>query len=95
MALGTGAGGSGMDPLDEIAGPASFADGAGMKFVSPAGAGESSFHWPPGNGDGGWPASATFMNLLQTSTGSVLPDAFLVGEPSSLPSHTPVRSVPV
>ena len=30
------------------------------------------------------------MNLLQTSTGMPPPVVFLVGEPSSLPSQTPV-----
>jgi hypothetical protein len=40
----------------------------------------------------GLPWCAAFMNRLQTSTGSPPPVAFLVGEESSLPSHTPVTS---
>jgi hypothetical protein len=35
------------------------------------------------------------MKRLQMSTGRLPPDTFFVGEPSSLPSHTPATSVEV
>jgi hypothetical protein len=40
----------------------------------------------------GLPWCAAFMNRLQTSTGRPPPVASLVGEESSLPSHTPLTS---
>src|SRR6266850_2288390 len=66
--------------------------------AGPAGAGGA--HKPPPRASPGRSASgmfwcATFMKRLHTSTGSPPPVAFLVGEESSLPSHTPVTRWPV
>ena len=49
----------------------------------------------PGRSAIGRPWWAAFMKRLQMSTGMPLPVSFLVGELSSLPSHTPVTRCPV
>src|SRR5262249_36092159 len=42
-----------------------------------------------GRGCAGPPFSASFINLLQISTGKFEPEVCLVGDESSFPSHTP------
>ena len=54
--------------------------------------GPASRRAPPGKGVGGTPCRASRMKRLQISTGRLAPDARLVAEPSSLPSHTPATS---
>ena len=49
----------------------------------------------PGRSAIGRPWCAAFMKRLQISTGRPPPVIFLVGELSSLPSHTPVTRWPV
>ncbi len=49
----------------------------------------------PGRSAIGRPWCAAFMKRVHTSTGRPPPVIFLVGELSSLPSHTPVTRCPV
>src|SRR5262249_14420821 len=82
-AFGIGAGGA----WGAVAGAEAMSAGGTGGDVTAGGV--SGCHTPGGRPAGDTPCRAAFRKRLQISTGRLPPDAFFVGEPSSLPSQTP------